>query len=71
MWLPKPDESMVGGHAVLIVGYNDEIGCFIVRILGVRTGETKVISICPMNTWQMMNCRMIIGLLWMNKSYCY
>jgi C1A family cysteine protease len=31
MWLPKPDESMVGGHAVLMVGYNDEIGCFIVR----------------------------------------
>jgi len=31
MWLPKPNENMVGGHAVLIVGYDDEYGYFIVR----------------------------------------
>jgi C1A family cysteine protease len=29
--MPKPGEGVVGGHAVLAVGYNDQSQCFIVR----------------------------------------
>lgn len=31
MWLPKEGEKNLGGHAVLIVGYDDDMGYFIVR----------------------------------------
>jgi len=29
--MPKPNERVVGGHAVLAVGYDDAKKCFIVR----------------------------------------
>lgn len=31
MVMPGPNESSLGGHAVLVVGYDDETQCFIVR----------------------------------------
>jgi C1A family cysteine protease len=29
--MPQPNEEVLGGHAVLVVGYSDEKGCFLVR----------------------------------------
>jgi C1A family cysteine protease len=29
--MPGPDEEVLGGHAVLAVGYDDSAECFIVR----------------------------------------
>lgn len=31
MVMPLSNESPIGGHAILVMGYDDEIGCFIVR----------------------------------------
>jgi C1A family cysteine protease len=31
MPMPGPDETSLGGHAILVVGYDDETQCFIVR----------------------------------------
>lgn len=31
MCMPKDDDGVLGGHAVLCVGYDDDLGCFIIR----------------------------------------
>ena len=31
MSMPNPSEKLLGGHAILVMGYDDELGCFIVR----------------------------------------
>lgn len=40
MPMPGPDETLLGGHAVAVVGYDDEMQCFIVRnSWGVKWGD--------------------------------
>ena len=31
MSMPKPEEKFYGGHAVIVMGYDDDMGCFIVK----------------------------------------
>jgi len=31
MPMPNPSERLLGGHAILVIGYDDDINCFIVR----------------------------------------
>ena len=39
--MPKPGEQVVGGHAVMVVGYDERQACFIVRnSWGTRWGQT-------------------------------
>jgi hypothetical protein len=45
--MPKPTETMLGGHAICVVGYRPD-GSFIVRnSWSALTGATRAISTCP------------------------
>jgi hypothetical protein len=45
--LPGPREGVVGGHAVLAVGYDDKITRFIVGNSWAQAGARKAILPCP------------------------
>ena len=44
--MPKPKEGVVGGDAVLAVGYDDQSQRFIVRNSWVEAGDRKATSLC-------------------------
>lgn len=45
--MPKPGEGVLGGHAVLAVGYDDESQCFMIRNSWGKSWVGKAISQCP------------------------
>jgi C1A family cysteine protease len=49
--MPGPKEKVVGGHAVMGVGYDDGARRFIIRNSWAATGNRRVTLPCPMTTW--------------------
>jgi len=50
--LPKPNERMVGGHAVLAVGYRNRTRSLLFRNSWERSGGRRDMANCPMPIWK-------------------
>ena len=59
--MPKPREGVVGGHAVLAVGYDDKSQRFTVRNSWGTSWGRKAISPCPTPICSLTTFRMIFG----------
>ncbi len=59
--MPKPNETVEGGHAVMAVGYNDAKSVMIVRNSWGLAGAIRGISTCRMPTLRVPTSAMISG----------